>query len=197
MTAVTTCVTTKEPSVLRWTVDRYHRLVDTGILTEDDRTELIDGSIVVMSPPGTRHANRVRLLNHILSLRIGDRGLVDVQNPVELDLANEPQPDLVVLKPTADGYLAHHPRAEDILVVIEVVYSSAHHDRTVKLPIYARSGVAEVWLIDVEAGRVEAYTTPGRAGYEHRQLLDRAGTLAIAALPDLVFTGLELLGPAP
>ncbi len=184
-----------EPPVLSWTVERYHRLVETGILGEDQRTELIEGRILAVSPPSGRHAGRLRALIDLLGRRVAGRALLDAQNPLELDQASEPQPDLMLLAPRADYYASRHPRATDALLVVEVMLSSARYDREVKLPLYARAGVGEVWLIDVDSGTVEAYTEPGPHGYARRRAIDARGSLAPTALPDVILTGSELLGP--
>ncbi|MBV8457956.1 MAG: Uma2 family endonuclease [Acetobacteraceae bacterium] len=120
------------------TVDDYHRMGEAGILSEDDRVELIEGELVEMAPIGSEHAASVAALNHLLVLAVGARGLVFPQNPVRLDPHNEPQPDFTVLKPRPDGYRSALPRAEDILLIVEVSASSLGYDRGLKLALYAR-----------------------------------------------------------
>ncbi|MDR7485361.1 MAG: Uma2 family endonuclease, partial [Armatimonadota bacterium] len=93
----------------RFTVDEYHRMVQAGILGEDDRVELIDGEIVEMVPIGSRHASCVDRLNRLLTLRIGENAITRVQNPVRLSAYSEPQPDLALLLPRQDFYAAGHP----------------------------------------------------------------------------------------
>ena len=81
----------------RFTVDEYRRMLESGILAEDDRVELINGEIVEMAPIGSRHAACVRRLNNLFSRQVGDRAVVGVQDPVRLDEYSEPQPDLTLL----------------------------------------------------------------------------------------------------
>jgi len=118
----------------RFTVEEYHRMGQAGILSEDDRVELIEGEIVEMAPVGSRHAACVKRLNALLSRRAGGRALVSVQDPIRLGEHSEPQPDLALLKPREDFYAAAHPGPEDVLLVIEVAETSLEYDREVKLP---------------------------------------------------------------
>jgi Uma2 family endonuclease len=115
-----------------FTVDEYHRMVDAGILREDDRVELLDGEIVEMTPIGPHHAGCVNRLNRLLIEALGRRGVVTPQNPFLLDERSEPQPDLCVAKPRPDDYASGHPRPADLLLVIEVSDSSLTYDRNRK-----------------------------------------------------------------
>lgn len=156
----------------RFTVEEYYEMGRAGILHEDDRVELIEGEIVEMSPIGSRHAACVKRLIHGFVTRIGDRAVVSAQDPVRINRLSEPQPDLAVLQPRQDYYAIGHPGPEDVLLLIEVAETSANYDREVKLPLYARAGIPEVWLVDLEAGLVEVHRRPSDELYrdtEHRQ----------------------------
>ena len=144
----------------QFTVAEYNRMAETGILSERDRVELIQGEIVRMNPIGSRHAACVTRLNMLLTERLAQTVLVSVQNPVEIDEMSELQPDVVLLKPRDDFYAAGHPRPDDILLVIEVADSSLDYERQVKLPIYAKAGIAEVWLVDLAEKCVDVYSQP-------------------------------------
>jgi Uma2 family endonuclease len=113
------------------TVAEYHRMGEAGILTEDDRIELIEGELVAMSPIGSDHSGTVNTLNRLLVRAVGDRGVVAVQNPVVLDDRCEPQPDFSVLRPRADDYRGATPRPEDVLLIVEIANSSLNYDRAV------------------------------------------------------------------
>jgi Uma2 family endonuclease len=123
-----------------------------------------------MSPIGGRHAACAREINHLLSRQLGDELRVDVQSPVRLNEQEEPQPDLAVIR--ARDYGPSLPIPEDMLLLIEVADTSVSYDRNVKLPLYARSGIAEVWLVDLNGGIIERYTEPSEEGY---RLVRRAG----------------------
>ena len=177
-----------------FTADEYYRLADVGILGEDDRVELLDGDIVQMTAIGSRHAACVDRLNVLLQPSVAGRAILRVQNPVRLDFRSEPEPDFAVLRLKADYYASAHPTPADVLLVIEVADSSLAFDRDVKIPLYARSGIPEVWLIDLEEHRVEIYTEPAPDGYVHSRLAVRGERLGCAALPSLDLSVDEVVG---
>lgn len=176
----------------RFTVHEYHRMAEAGILHEDDRVELIEGEISEMTPIGPRHANVVRNLNWILSQQVDDKFLVDVQNPVRLDEDNEPQPDLAVL--WTRNYRNSLPGPEDLLFLIEVSDTTLSYDRTVKLPLYARSGIQEVWIVDLNGELVERHTGPSGEIYRHLERARRGENLASAVLTDVVLNTNTVFG---
>ena len=151
--------------VRRFTVAEYYAMAEAGILTEDDRVELIDGVIVEMAPVGSRHLGCVNCYTRELSEAVGRRAIVQVQSPVRLDDNTEPQPDVVLLRYQADGYASGHPGPRDVLLLIEVADSSVGYDRNEKLPRYARAGIPEVWLTLLPEDVVEAHTEPTDNGY--------------------------------
>jgi Uma2 family endonuclease len=186
-----------EPLVLRrrFTRDEYHRMAEAGVLREDDRVELLDGEVVVMSPIGGPHTACVKRLNRLLQRRVGDLAIVSVQDPVELDERSEPQPDVALLRPRDDFYeFVTAPRPEDVLLAIEVGDTSVKFDREVKAPLYARAGVAELWLVDLPASEVQVCRRPGEKGYCEVTVLRRGDTLSPAALPDVSIHVDEILG---
>lgn len=181
----------------RITQPRYRELVETGVLGEDLRVELLDGELVPMATIGSRHAAVVRRLNRWFVLHGHPRVTVDVQNPLVLDDHSEPEPDLLLLRPRADDYLDELPRPEDVLLLVEVCDSTGPTDRGRKLPLYARAGVTEVWLVDLDADRVDVHREPGPAGYASVRPLRRGDRLQVAALPDLELPVDEVLPPSP
>ena len=178
----------------KFTVKQYHQMAEAGILTEDDRVELIRGEIVEMTPIGRRHAACVDRLNEMFILRLAQATIVRVQNPVELDDNSEPQPDLVLLRRRADFYEAGHPQAEDILLLVEVADTTVETDRDVKILLYANSGIAEVWLVDINAQCLEVYRQPSENGYQIIQKYYRGQTVTIQAFSEVSFTVDEVLG---
>ncbi|MBC7104848.1 MAG: Uma2 family endonuclease [Firmicutes bacterium] len=179
----------------RFTVEDYRRMGEAGILSEDDRVELIEGEIVEMTPVGSRHAGCVDRLVRLFFRTVGDRAQVRVQSPVRLGEHSEPQPDLALLVPRADFYAASHPGPQDVLLVVEVVETSAPYDREVKVPLYARAGIPEVWLADLAEGCVEVHRSPAGGGYAEVLRLRRGERLAPAAFPDAVVAVEDVLGP--
>lgn len=150
---------------------------EAGIFHEDDRVELIDGEIVEMSPIGDRHLACVNKLNRLLSSRVGERAIVSVQNPIRLRGDAEPQPDVALLRPRADFYATGGQRASDVLLVIEVADTSLAYDLGVKVPLYERSGIGEVWVVDLERLRVHVFRDFQGGSYATRQTIERDGTL--------------------
>ena len=175
-------------------VAEYHKMIEAGVLHEDDRLELLGGEIVAMSPIGSRHAACVDRLNRLFTKRLGDSVIVRVQNPVELSDESEPQPDLSLLKPRTDFYSEAHPQSSDIYLLVEVADTTTNYDRRVKLPFYARAGIIEVWLIDLEAQKIEVYREPSAQGYRQMQTVERGQSLRIQAFPDVELKANEILG---
>jgi Uma2 family endonuclease len=176
----------------RFTVDEYYHMLDSGILTEDDRVELIDGEILEMSPIGALHAVCVDRLNMMLTRALGDRFTVRVQNPIRLGEYRELQPDLTVLAP--GDYSAGHPGPGDVLFLIEVADTTLAFDRLRKLPMYAAAGVGEAWLVDLQGGIIECHTGPGGGIYHNVVLAMRGETLESAVVPGLVLAMDDILG---
>lgn len=168
----------------RFTIRDYYRMAEAGLFGEDDRVELIEGDIVEMTPIGSRHAGTVTYLHRTLSLRLGDRALVSAQNPIQFpELRSEPQPDLAVLRPRADFYRGSHPESRDILLVIEVADTSILPDRRVKVPLYAKAGIREVWLVDLSDDCVEVYGDPVSGRYRETRVLRRGDSVPMTAFP--------------
>jgi Uma2 family endonuclease len=178
----------------RFTVEDYHRMAEAGILGEDDRVELIEGEIVEMPPIGSPHGGTVKALIHLFSRAVGDRALVSAQDPVRLSDISEPQPDLMLLRPRPDFYRNAHPTPADVLLLIEVADTSVAYDRSKKLPLYARAGIPEYWLVDLERGVLEVYRSPAGDGYAEVHELGAGARVAPASLPDAELDVGEILG---
>jgi hypothetical protein len=179
----------------RFRVKDYHRMAEAGIFHEDDRLELLEGEIVEMPPIGPGHASGVkRLMNSFLPLQVAGKAIISVQDPVHLGEYSEPQPDLALLKPRPDFYAREHPGPEEVFLVVEVMETSASYDRAVKVPLYARFGLPETWLVDVEQGLIEVYRAPSPEGYQQVRTLRQGERLSPQAFPELSVTVDELLG---
>ena len=177
-----------------FTVDEYHRMVQAGILQEDDRVELLEGEILEMAPIGSRHAACVDRLNQLFSNRVRKRAIVRVQNPIGMGERSEPQPDLTLVRPRADFYSQSHPGPGDILLVVEVAETSVEVDRDLKIPLYARAGIAEVWLVDLSGESIEVFQSASPQGYQEVRRVRRGNRLAPRGLPDLDLAVHDLLG---
>src|SRR5919108_837271 len=179
----------------RFTAKDFHRMVKAGILCEDDRVELLHGEIVDMPPIGSGQASGVkRLLNGFLPLQLEGKVIISVQDPIHLGEHSEPQPDLALLKPRPDFYAQGHPTPQEVLLAVEVMESSAGYDREVKVPLYARVGIPETWLVDVERGLIEVYREPSPEGYGQVHTPKRGERLSPAAFPQFSLTVDAVLG---
>jgi Uma2 family endonuclease len=177
------------------TLDEYHQMIEAGILSEDERIELIRGEMIEMSPIGKRHAACVRRLIRAFSSRFASRAVVDVQDPVTLgDQQSEPQPDIVLFRYEEDCYSAKPPMPEDLLLVVEIADSSLAYDRDVKIPLYAEAGIREAWLVAFPSDSVFSYRDPSPTGYRKVREYRRGDVIAPEAFPDERFTVDEILG---
>jgi len=174
------------PARHRLTVRDYHRMADAGIFGEDGRIELIDGDLIDMAPIGPGHASVVNRLTQPFVLACAGRAIVSVQNPVALNDASEPQPDVVISRLRDDFYATGHPGPADILLLVEVADSSLRFDRTVKLPLYARAGVGEVWIVSLVHRVVDAYRGPAGDGYGGVTKHQRGEEVALVLAPETI-----------
>ncbi len=175
----------------RLTVADYHLIGKTGIVSEGDRVELIEGEIIDMAPIGSEHAAVVRRLVRSFDRVVGEQAIVSAQDPVWLSNFSEPQPDIALLR-FRDDYFRHaHPRPDDVLLIVEVSDSSLRYDRAVKLPLYARYGILEVWLVDLENRCLHVCREPAEGGYKEVQTVEHPGVMAPLQLPEC---GIDLSG---
>jgi Uma2 family endonuclease len=176
----------------KFSVQQYHQMRESGILTEDDRVELLRGEIIEMSPIGTKHAACVNRLVNLLVQLLGKSAIIAPQNPVLLNNKSEPQPDVALLQPRDDFYETAHPQPQDIFLLIEVADSTVMYDREEKIPLYAEANIREVWLVDINAQIVEVYQQPTGAGYQVIQKFTIGENLTIATFPDIKITVNEI-----
>jgi Uma2 family endonuclease len=175
-----------------FTVDEYERLGEIGILTEDDRVELIEGEIIEKAAKGAAHVRCLMKCIRLFTQHTGGDLWLAIQDPVRLGGRLKPEPDLLVCR-IADGAAAVVPDASNTLIVVEVSDSSLAYDRATKMPLYSRAGIPEGWLFDLVNRRVERYTDPGPEGYRLIAVAHRGESLASALLPGLTVVADELL----
>ena len=179
-----------------WTVDEYEQMISAGVLGEDDRQELLQGEIVKMVPPGSLHIYVVNQLTNLLVPLLHKNAIVSVQNPIQL-ADSEPQPDLAILLP----YPARRPRtpplASGVILVIEVADTTIAYDRSVKVPLYGRAGIPEVWLVDLAQSAIEVYRGPNAAGYRQKQTYGPGDVLRAEGLTDIDLAVNDIVGLPP
>lgn len=178
----------------RFTVDDYYRMAEIGILSENDRTELIEGEIIEMSPIGDPHLTAVNRATMIFARGIGDKVVVSVQNPAHMDRYNEPQPDVLLIRPREGFYGTGKPDPEDVVLLIEVSDTSLRFDRKVKVAIYARNRIREVWIIDLEGEAIHVYREPKGNTYASIETKERSEMISPQAFPDFSLKVSDLIG---
>ncbi len=177
-----------------FTVDDYYRMAQAGILREDDRVELIEGEIVQMTPIGSRHAGCVKYLSQMFHSFFGKKAVVSTQDPIYIDLHNEPQPDICVVRSRSDFYRNSHPNPSEVFFIVEVADSSQEYDRRQKIPLYGRNGIPETWLVDIANKRIEVYRDPSENGYRECIVLEPGQSVSPRAFPELLIPVSEILG---
>ena len=168
-----------------FSADDYQLLGRLGILDEDDRIELIEGEIVLMSPIGSRHAACVKMLNVEFRDNLGGQAIVSLQDPIRLGDDSEPQPDVALLRPRDDFYAGAHPGPDDILLLIEVADSSLNYDRRRTAETYAKHRIPEVWIANLADDWVERYRNPAEGEYADVRQFSRGERISPALLPDV------------
>lgn len=169
----------------RLTVEEYHRMGEAGILGPQDRVELIEGEIIDMPPIGSNHAGTVNYLNQVLFAALQENAIISPQNPIILNDRNEPEPDIVLLKPRKDFYRQSHPTPNDVLLIIEVADTSLRYDSEIKIPLYARYGIPEVWIVDLENNQLTKYLSPNDDHYESSNVVNDLSQISVQELPEL------------
>jgi Uma2 family endonuclease len=179
--------------VRRLSVQDYHRMAESGILQPDERVELLEGQIIQMAAKGTAHSAAVTRIDRLFRNRLGDRVLLRLQDPVRLNDFSEPEPDVAVVHPNTLFYEDHHPIPSEVFLLIEVADTTLKFDREVKAPAYARSGIAEYWVLDVNGRKLHVYRAPGADGYQSEAILSEGLTVAPLAFPECVIAVREML----
>ncbi|MBE9129771.1 MULTISPECIES: Uma2 family endonuclease [unclassified Coleofasciculus] len=145
--------------VWRFSVAQYHQMIRSGILTEDDPVELLEGWIIYKMPKNPPHRAATKLTRNALEDIVPLGWYVDAQEPITLD-NSEPEPDVVIVRGNTRDYLDRHPGSQDIALVVEIADSTLERDRTFKKRIYARAGIQVYWIINLPEQQLEVYTEP-------------------------------------
>ncbi|NJP08792.1 MAG: Uma2 family endonuclease [Leptolyngbyaceae cyanobacterium RU_5_1] len=180
-------------AVRRISVQDYHRMADAGIFHPSERIELLSGQIIQMTAQGTAHSAAITRAERSLRNQLGDRALIRLQDPVQLDDYSEPEPDIAVVNPDPLFYDDHHPTATEVFLLIEVADTSLTYDREIKAPAYAKSGIQEYWVLDVNARRLHVYRSPSASGYQSETILTEELTISLLAFPDCAIVVKEVL----
>lgn len=177
----------------RFTADEYHRMGELGILSPTERTELIDGEIIVMAAKGTAHAAAVLLTQDLFKERLGRQVFVKSQDPVRLGPRSEPEPDVVITVRDPLAFSTHHPQAEEVLLLIEVADSSLQYDLVTKALMYAAAKIVEYWVLDVIERELHVFRQPLGDQYQSHAILAETLTVTPLAFNDLTLQIWEML----
>jgi Uma2 family endonuclease len=189
---------TVEPTAVKyWTVQDYHRMCELGILDPDERTELINGQIVLMASKGTAHVTSLHLLANALRDQLGDTALVRTQDPIQLDNWSEPEPDLAIARGTILDYADRHPQPSDVELVAEVADSTLKQDCEIKDKLYAQAGIADYWVVDLKNRQLHIFRNPTPTGYTSHLILTEPNQIAPLSFPNLTLSLTAILPPTP
>jgi Uma2 family endonuclease len=177
----------EEPHIVRHrlTVDDYYRMAEVGVLAHDARVELIEGEIIDMAPIGSRHYAAVVKLHRLIDRAVLDSALLGVQSSLRLSKADQPEPDLVVLKPRSDFFSTSLPTGADCFLVIEVSDTTLPYDVKVKAPLYAQHGVPEYWVIDLAGKQLRRFAAPQGGVWSDVNVIAAPGLVALPGLAGL------------
>ncbi len=174
----------------RFTTDEYERMIATGILTEEDRVELVDGEIIAMTPIGDEHVFALNSLTAQLFQKLAGRAVISVQNPIRLSDFSRPQPDIALWRLSSRRTLAG---PADILLLVEISDSTLSFDRDVKLPLYARAAIQEVWIVNLVEGQIEVYRGPVSGEYQSAETFVSGDQISPQAFGDAAFAVDDIL----
>jgi Uma2 family endonuclease len=176
------------------TVDELYRMCETGEIAPEARVELIEGEIIDMPVPGTRHSAMDSRLNEILMQAVGQRAIVRPGGAIHLDNMSEPQPDFSLVVRRKDFYVEHHPTAAETFLAIEVSDTRLSFDLGRKRALYARRGVTELWVIDLNRARLHRFRRPSGDEYLDVSVLEAPRTMSIEKLPGITLDTSSLFG---
>lgn len=180
------------PAPYKFSVEKYHRLGEIGILSPDRRFELIDGKIFVRSPVGFKQAATVKRISAFFHQSF--KAVISIHDPIQLNENSEPEPDVALLKFTEDFYDARLPEARDVLLLIEVSDTTLKYDQQTKLPLYAANQIPECWIVNLREEQLEIYRDPTPSGYQQQLILKDTETVSPQSFPDVAIAVSELLG---
>jgi Uma2 family endonuclease len=184
-----------QPSLRLLTTSEYEQMIAAGIFNENDRIELLEGVLVEMSPKGMKHATSTdRAARHFIRT-LGDRAIVRNQNPIRLNDRSEPEPDLVLALPEEHEYSFRHPEPEDIYLILEVADTTLSYDRNNKGMSYAKSGIIQYLILNLNKMEIEDYREPGLDGYGQKQTYKAGQSFNLIACPDIEVKVSDLLPP--
>lgn len=188
--------TTEAPFTLRlWTVEEYHQMAEAGIFHPKERVELIAGQIIRMSAKGTAHSSAVGRIYKLLENCLGQQTWIRTEQPIVLDDFSEPEPDVAVVRLDPLDYADHHPTPSEVYLIIEVADSSLKYDHETKAKVYAKSGIADYWVLDVIDRKLHVFREPTQEGYQSEVIFSEGASVSPLQFPDVVIALQDMLPP--
>ena len=166
-------------------VKEYDQMIAHGILTTEDKVELLNGVIIEKMPKGTKHASVNDRVTSVFYKLFNDKVIVRNQNPIWLDEISEPEPDVVLAKPDEKFYSEYHPAPKDILLIVEISDTSLNRDRFSKGLAYANAGIRQYLVFNVSDETIEDYREPASDGYGSKRTLHKGETFTLVAFPEI------------
>jgi Uma2 family endonuclease len=178
----------------QYSLDEYERMIETGILQEDDRVELIEGGLVDMAPLGLRHEACVRRLDLLFHERLLRKAIVSIQNSVRILPNSQPEPDVALLKWRDDLYEDARPTPQDVLLIVEVADSSLLYDRNRKRPLYAKAAIPDYWIVNLQEDVIEVFSNPHDGVYQDAHTVRRGDRINLPGDFEGTIGAEEILG---
>ncbi|MEA5470193.1 Uma2 family endonuclease [Spirulina sp. 06S082] len=179
-----------------WTIEEYHRMAEVGILQPDEPVELISGQIIrKMSPQKSLHAAAITRTERQLRNGLGDRVLLRIQLPIELNSYSEPEPDIAIVQPDPRDYADNHPIVSQVYAIVEVADTTLRRDCSLKARNYANSGIEDYWVLDIENRQLHLFREPTSEGYNSESILSEDNEVSPLQFPELRIRIQEILPP--
>ncbi|NER45338.1 MAG: Uma2 family endonuclease [Symploca sp. SIO1A3] len=168
-----------------WTVNEYHQMITAGVFNPEERIELLEGKILRMAAKNPPHAATNLCAANVLNLALAGKALIRIQDPIALSPTSEPEPDIAVVKLDRRFYLDCHPSPDEVFLLVEIADTTLHYDRGQKAPAYARAGILEYWILDVNLYQVYRFSQPKGGKYQEEEILDEGAVIAMVAFPEV------------
>jgi Uma2 family endonuclease len=181
----------------KWTVEEYHKLGEMGFFHPEERVELIEGNIIKMSAKGTAHTSALGRTDRLFQNLFNNLAWVRVQDPIALDGSSEPESDIALVIIDLLDYATHHPTTSEVYLIIEVADSSLAYDREVKALLYARSGIADYWVLNVIERQLHIFREPTEDGYQSEIILGKNESISPLQFPAVNIEIQAILPPIP
>lgn len=173
------------PTARLFTVDEYYRMSDLGILSPEERTELIDGEVIAMAAQNPPHVTTTKLGYDYLADLLKQKAVVRCQAPIWISDRSLPEPDIAIVRPPIERYYSRHPEPEDIFWLIEVSDATLQYDLNTKAQLYAKAGIHSYWVIDAVEREVHVHHTPCEGDYRDKITIREGDTLLNLAYPEV------------